>query len=80
MTKFFLARQYHFQGALPEENYISFEAVFATVLRSPGALDWWSRIKDQNPKFVQEVIDEIIRRHHDVKPYTEYLKFEHKNR
>ena len=80
MTKFFMARQYYLQRSLPKADFESYEDAFASLLRSPGVEDWWSRTKNQNPKFVQEVIDEIIRRHHDLKPYTEYLKFEHKNR
>ena len=79
MTKFFMARQYYLQGSLPKTDFESYEGMFASLMRSPGVTDWWNRTKDQNPKFVQEVIDGIIQRYHDAKPYSDYLKFQQKS-
>ena len=78
MTKFFMARQYYLQGSLSKLDYDSYEYTFTSLMRSPGTEDWWGRTKHMNPKFVQEVIDDMIQRYRDVTPYSEYLKFKRK--
>ena len=79
VTKYFVARQYYKQGDLTQQDIDSYDEALAQLILSPGVMQWWNITKGVNPQFVQDLIDDIVRSHPKVIPYSELLKFQAPN-
>jgi hypothetical protein len=73
---FLVARQFYLQGNLSADEFAGFDRVMAQMLRSPGAEQWWATVRSVFPQKYQELFDDVIRRHPDVQPWSEYYKYQ----
>ena len=72
---FFVARQLYLQGSLSAEEFAGFERVMAQMLRSPGAVQWWAATGHVFPRQYQNSLDDVISRHPDIRPWSEYYEY-----
>jgi hypothetical protein len=72
---FLVARQFYLQGSLSADEFAGFDRVMAQMLRAPGAAQWWAIVKRTFPQKYQDLFDDIVRRHPDVEPWSEYYKY-----
>jgi hypothetical protein len=70
-----VAQRYQ-QGTLSAQEYESLQRLFAQVFLSPGVKEWWTYGKRTFPQQYQALYDDILKRHPDVQPWSEHLKFE----
>lgn len=72
---FLVARRFYLQGNLSADEFAGFDRVMAQMLRSPGAEQWWSTVKSVFPQQYQKLFDDVVRRHPNVQPWSEYYKY-----
>jgi len=77
---FFIARQLYLQGTLSAEEFADFDRIMAQILRSPGAVQWFATVRNAFPQRYQDLLDNIIGRHPNVQPWSEYYEYKHRKR
>ena len=70
-----VAQRYQ-QGTLSAQEDESLQLLFAQVFSSPGVKEWWTYGKRTFPPQYQALYDDILKRHPDVQPWSEHLKFQ----
>ncbi|MBT8068683.1 MAG: hypothetical protein KJO09_15675, partial [Gammaproteobacteria bacterium] len=75
-THFTIARDLYLDGFLADDEYRNFEEMLARLLLSPGANEWHLITKHTYPDYLETLLDDIIERHSELQPLSEYYKFE----
>lgn len=75
LNRYMPVGQLHEQGQVSDRTYDQLTQGLALILRSPGAMQWWMKTRQDYPSRTTAFYDYVIKQYPKVKPLSEHYKF-----